>query len=279
MVRAFEKFITVPEETGMVMVMEKEFGPAGAADWAKLAAGVVDIVKCTFGTGALYDEDTLRQKNEIYKNAGFSTMIGGTLTEVAILSAGGYSKTHLHSYLQYAKSLGFAHIEFSDGTIYVPPEQRGDIIRLCINEGFTVISEVGKKDPKKDAQLRTEQRIALMKKDLENGSAMVIIEAREGGKGIGVMDRDGKVDFAELDVIIAAVGLENTMIEAPDKGQQQTIFMRYGPGANIGNVQPGDVMSVGALRAGLRGDTISALRKKTWEKYHSSVKAPDEYNL
>ncbi len=279
MVRAFENSITVPEETGIVMVIEKEFGPAGAEDWAKLTAGIVDIVKCTFGTGALYNEDILKQKNEIYKNAGISPMIGGTLTEVAILTAGGYSKTHLQRYLEYAKSLGFTHIEFSDGTIYVPDDKRGDIIKMCIDEGFTVISEVGKKDATKDALITTEKRIELMKKDLNNGSAMVIIEAREGGKGIGVMGKDGKVDFAELDILIDAVGMKNTMIEAPDKAQQQTIFMRYGPKANIGNVQPRDVMSVGALRGGLRGDTISALRKEDWEKYHAAENAPDEYTI
>ena len=279
MVRAFEEFITIPEENGIIMVIEKEFGSSGAADWAKLTAGIADIVKCTFGTAALYSEEVLIQKNEIYSRAGISPMIGGTLTEVAILNAGGYSKKHMQGYLQYAKSLGFTHIEFSDGTIYIPDDERGNIIKMCIDGGFTAISEVGKKDPKKDALITTEERIELMKKDIENGASMVIIEAREGGKGIGVMGKNGKVDFDELDVLVEAVGLENTMIEAPNKEQQQAIFMRYGPKANVGNVQPRDVMSAAALRGGLRGDTISALRKEDWQKYHSSEKAPDEYKI
>jgi len=277
MKRAFEAFITVPEETGIVMVIEKEFGPEGARDWASLTAGIVDIVKCTFGTGALYDENILKQKTDAYKEAGIRPMIGGTLTEVAILNAGGYSRGHLQEYLTYAKSMGFTHLEFSDGTIYVPDDKRGDIIQMCIDAGFTVISEVGKKDPKKDSLITTERRIELMKKDLENGSQLVIIEAREGGKGIGVMGKDGQVDFTELDILIDSIGLEKTMIEAPDKSQQQAIYMRYGPKANIGNVQPRDVLSVGALRGGLRGDTISALRKEDWVKYHSSEDAPVEY--
>jgi phosphosulfolactate synthase len=108
---------------------------------------------------------------------------------------------------------------------------------------------------------------------------MVIIEAREGGKGIGVMGKDGKVNFEELDVLINAVGLEKTMIEAPDKGQQQTIYMRYGAKANVGNIQPRDVMSTAALRAGLRGDTICTLRKEDWQKYHDAQKAPDDYRI
>jgi len=145
--------------------------------------------------------------------------------------------------------------------------------------GFKVISEVGKKDPKKDELLTIQHRIELMKQDLDSGSEMVIIEARESGKGIGVMGKAGEVLFAELDEIITAVGLENTMIEAPEKNQQQNIFMHYGPAANIGNVQPRDILSIGALRSGLRGDTISSLRLENWKKYHEQVGAPKEYQV
>ncbi len=278
MSRAFRDFISVPEETGTVMVIEKEFGPKGAKDWAEMAKGIVQIVKCTFGTGALYDEDILRKKNRAYRAYGISPMIGGTLTEVTILEAGGYSQSDLKVYLKYAKSLGFTYLEFSDGTIYIPDEHRKDIIKMCIDSGFTVISEVGKKDPKKDASISIQKRIELMNSDLKSGAQMVIIESRESGKGIGVMGKGGEVDFTELNKIIEAVGLGNTMIEAPEKSQQQTIFMEYGPKVSIGNVQPRDVLSVAALRSGLRGDTISALREEQWRKYNISVKAPNEYN-
>lgn len=279
MTRAFEKFINVPERTGIIMVIEKEFGPAGAKDWAGLTKGLVDIVKITFGTAALYDEDILKQKIRVYKDAGINPMMGGTLTEVAMLCAGGYTKDHIQKYLQYARGLGFTYIEFSDGTIYIPDDKREDIIKMCIDVGFKVISEVGKKDPKKDEPITTEKRIELMNQDLEDGSEMVIIESRESGKGIGVMGRSGEVDFTELDTILNAVGLDKTMIEAPEKNQQQAIYMKYGPGANIGNVQPKDAVAVAALRAGLRGDTISILRKEKWQKYHSAVKAPDDYKI
>ena len=275
--RAFRDHIEVKESSGTVMVIEKEFGPQGARDWASVAGPFADIVKTTFGTAALYEEKLLKAKIAAYNEAGIETMIGGTLTEVAILQAGGYSKAHLSGYLAYARSLGFTHLEFSDGSIFIPEENRRDIIRMCMDAGFRVISEVGKKDPRKDALLSREHRIELMNRDLESGAEMVILEARESGKGIGVMGQGGEVLFDELDLIIQAVGLENTMIEAPEKSQQQGIFMRYGPEANIGNVQPKDILSVGALRAGLRGDTIAALRRDIWRSYHRSVKAPEEY--
>jgi phosphosulfolactate synthase len=279
MTRAFEEHITIPEKFGTVMVIEKEFGPSGAKDWAAMAKSVADIVKVTFGTAALYDEKLLKEKIAVYNDAGISTMIGGTLTEVAILNAGGYKKSALQGYLEYAKAMGFSHLEFSDGSIYIPDKDRGEVIKTCKDAGFEVISEVGKKDPKKDELLTIQHRIQLMKQDLDSGAEMVIIEARESGKGIGVMGKAGEVLFAELDEIVNAVGLENTMIEAPEKGQQQNIFMHYGPAANIGNVQPRDILSVGALRSGLRGDTISSLRLDSWKSYHESVGAPKEYQV
>ena len=279
MTRAFKEFIPIPEETGKIMVLEKEFGPMGAQDWGKMARGLADIIKFTFGTAALYNEDVIKEKVTVYKNLGISPMIGGTLTEVAIMNAGGYEGNDFLNYLKYAKSLGFMYIEFSDGSIYIPEEKRKDIIKICLNEGFKVISEVGKKDPKKDAKITTSKRIELMQKDLQSGSELVIIEGRESGKGIGVMNKEGKVQFDELDKIIENVGLDKVMIEAPDKGQQQEIFMRYGPRANVGNIQPRDILSVGALRTGLRGDTISALRKNAWENYHAKQKAPEDYDI
>jgi len=279
MTRAFKEFIPIPEETGKIMVLEKEFGPMGAQDWGKMARGLADIIKFTFGTAALYNEDVIKEKVTVYKNLGISPMIGGTLTEVAIMNAGGYEGNDFLNYLKYAKSLGFMYIEFSDGSIYIPEEKRKDIIKICLNEGFKVISEVGKKDPKKDAKITTSKRIELMQKDLQSGSELVIIEGRESGKGIGVMNKEGKVQFDELDKIIENVGLDKVMIEAPDKGQQQEIFMRYGPRANVGNIQPRDILSVGALRTGLRGDTISALRKNAWKNYHAKQKAPEDYDI
>ena len=57
MARAFEKFIPVPKETGVIMIIEKEFGVDGAKDWVSIAKGHANIVKITFGTVRLYDEE------------------------------------------------------------------------------------------------------------------------------------------------------------------------------------------------------------------------------
>ena len=50
-----------------------------------------------------------------------------------------------------------------------------------------VLTEVGKKDPQKDHHFTAQDRVKLVKLDLEAGADKVIIEAREGGKGFGYL--------------------------------------------------------------------------------------------
>jgi phosphosulfolactate synthase len=44
--------------------------------------------------------------------------------------------------------------------------------------------------------------------------------------------------------------------EAPTKKQQAWMVNTFGTNVNLGNIQPNDVISLEALRSGLRGDTF-----------------------
>lgn len=79
-------------------------------------------------------------------------MPGGTLFEVA------YLKNKLDKYFEEAKDLGFEFIEISDGSINLSLDERSEIIENAIDEGFKVISEIGKKIQKliKNSHLKKE---------------------------------------------------------------------------------------------------------------------------
>lgn len=49
------------------------------------------------------------------------------------------------------------------------------------------------------------------------------------------------------------------VFEAPQKDQQAWLISRLGADVSLGNVPPGDVLALEALRRGLRGDTIHLL--------------------
>jgi phosphosulfolactate synthase len=238
-----------PRTNGLTMVLDKGLGLSATQDLMDVAADYVDSLKLTFGTSAFYDEEILREKVEIVTEAGVDIYPGGTFLEVAVWQ-GRYTE-----YLKRAGKLGFTAIEVSDGTLEMTDAQRSDCIKRALDAGFKVISEVGKKSP--DEEVATAEMHRLVAHDLDLGVSVVIVEAREGGTGIGIFDKSGAVEVDELDAIVAGVAdLDKIMWEAPLKNQQQYLILRFGPNVNLGNVPTVDILALEALRQGLRGDTL-----------------------
>lgn len=238
-----------PRTNGFTMVLDKGLGRHQTEDLMATASDYIDSLKLTFGTSAFYDESVLREKVEIVTSAGVDIYPGGTFLEVAVW------QNRYADYLKRAKELGFTAIEVSDGTMEMTDAQRADCIKRALDAGFKVVSEVGKKSP--DEKVATAEMHRQIAHDLELGAALVIVEAREGGKGIGVFDKSGAVDEGEVDAIVAGVAdLDKLMWEAPLKNQQQYMILRFGNNVSLGNIPTADILALEALRQGLRGDTL-----------------------
>ena len=238
-----------PRTSGLTMVLDKGLGSRVTKDLMDVAADYIDSLKLTFGTSAFYDDKVLRKKVDIVRGAGVDIYPGGTFLEVAVW------QDRYAEYLVRAKELGFTAIEVSDGTLEMSDAQRSDCIKRALDAGFKVITEVGKKSP--DEEVAAAEMHRLVALDLELGASVVIVEAREGGTGIGIFDKSGAVEVDELDAIASGVAdLDTIMWEAPLKNQQQYLILRFGPNVNLGNVPTTDVLALEALRQGLRGDTL-----------------------
>jgi phosphosulfolactate synthase len=238
-----------PRSNGFTMVLDKGLGRNATEDLMATAADYIDFVKFSFGTSAFYDEKVLREKVEIVTGAGVDIYPGGTFLEVTVW------QNRYADYLRRAQELGFTGIEVSDGTLNMTDEVRADCIKRALDAGFKVLSEVGKKSP--DEKVAAAEMHRLIAHDLELGATLVIVEAREAGKGVGVFDKSGAVDEAEVDRIVAGVAdLDKLMWEAPIKNQQQYMILRFGNNISLGNVPTTDVLAMEALRQGLRGDTL-----------------------
>jgi len=252
---------TKPREEGITMVIDKGIGLQSVKDLIQTAGDFIDIIKLTFGTSAFYDQNLLKEKNEIITSSRIDVMPGGTFLEVAVWQGA------FEQYLKKAKELGFSALEISDGTIDLDSTTRGDVIKKSIEAGFRVITEVGKKDPTEVLPISSVHQ--LISQDMENGAFKVIIEAREAGKGVGIYDQEGKIKEDEVDNIIAGVKDLNCLIwEAPLKYQQQALILRFGPNVNLGNIPEEEVLTLEALRQGLRGDTLKRayLERKDWQR-------------
>lgn len=206
------------------------------------------MLKLGFGTSALYAPGILPRKVDLAADHGVCVYPGGTFLEVAVLQG------RIPQFLGRARTLGFGAIEVSNGVVPVAGRVRRDVIQKARGMGFRVLAEVGSKDAGR--QPPAAELAAQAQADLEAGADYIICEARENGRGIGIYDGGGSIKEADVAVLAAAIPPERMVWEAPDKGQQQALMAWFGVNVNLGNVAPGDVLALEAMRTGLRADTM-----------------------
>lgn len=238
-----------PRVQGLSMVLDKGLGLAETKDLLDIAANHIDFIKLGFGTSALYADGILQAKISLVKAYGVDIYPGGTFFEVAA------AQDKVEPFLRLAHTIGFTAIEVSDGTINLSPEKRYEAITMAAEFGFKVLSEVGKKDP--DAQDTYYELGLQAARDLEAGAQWVIVEGREFGKNVVIYDSEGKVKESAIEEFLRWVKNPETLLwEAPLKEQQEALINRFGSNVNLGNIPPAEILSLEALRVGLRGDTL-----------------------
>ncbi len=241
-----------PRTSGLTMLIDKGLGLGEIRDLLNLAGDYIDFVKLGFGTSALYSNRVLEEKIHLVTSHGIDIYPGGTFLEVAIL------QDKLREYLAMARDFGFTAVEVSDGTIDLSLEARAEAINLAADMGFKVLSEVGKKDPNDEFEIK--DIVQLVNQDLANGSSHVIVEGRESGKSVGLYDKEGNIIMSDLEELVHSLSDASSLIwEAPLKEQQQELIIRFGPNVNIGNVNPHEVLALESLRVGLRADTLKTV--------------------
>lgn len=242
-----------PRNCGITMVLDKGLGLETAESLMNISGDYVDYLKFGWGTSIVHDSEIIKAKVEMYKNHDITPYTGGTLFELA------YKANKLTEFFDEAHELGFPAIEISDGSVNIHHNDKLNCIKRAVNEGFEVLSEVGKKDPNLDRELTLDERIKNMQEELDAGSSLVIVEAREGGKNIGIFDKSGNAKEDEIDAILDKIDAGKILWEAPNKDQQVFFILKLGNTVNLGNVSSEDITSLETLRQGLRGDTVGKI--------------------
>ncbi len=233
-----------PRESGLTMVMDKGLSLREAEDMVQISGDYIDLLKLGFGTSLI--TPGLKEKLKIYKDAGFKVYFGGTMFEAFVIRGA------FDEYRKYLDLFGMEYAEVSDGSIVLPHDKKLEYISK-LSEQVTVLSEVGAKTT--DIPIPDSVWVGYMKSELEAGSWKVIGEARESGT-IGLYHKDGSANRSLIDDIIQHVDINNVIWEAPNKAQQAWFIKLLGANVNVGNIAPNEVISLEALRLGLRGDTF-----------------------
>ena len=173
-------------------------------------------------------------------------VIGGTFLEAV------WSKGKVDEYKAWLTDLGLTHVEVSDGVIELPREEKLALID-DLSRDFTVLSEVGSKDA--DIVYPPFKWVEWIKEEREAGAWKVITEARESGTA-GIFHKSGEMKTGLIDEIVHDIPLDELMFEAPTKSAQAWFVNRFGPGVNLGNIPPEEVIPLETLRLGLRADTF-----------------------
>jgi phosphosulfolactate synthase len=239
-----------PRSGGLTSVLDKGLGYYAALDLVEQAGEYIDLVKLGWGTARLIPEEIIKKKVELFTGNGISVCNGGTFLELA------YRQGKAGEFFQSARGLGLNVIEVSNGVVSIAGDAKGKLIAEARSRGFDVLSEIGRKDPGEDARLSLAERIEEAQRDMEAGATKIIIEAREGGKGLGIYDDRGDVKEDMVTSLVEAIGLDNIVFEAPEKNQQTYLILTLGINVNLGNIRPDDVIPLETLRRGLRGDTL-----------------------
>lgn len=235
------------------MVLDKGLGLETAESLMNISGEYVDYLKFGWGTSIVHEQDIIKAKVEMYMDHDITPYTGGTLFELA------YMNDKLDEFFTEARELGFPAIEISDGSTNINHDDKLNCIKRAKQEGFEVLSEVGKKNPELDKELSIDERIGYMQEELDAGSSLVIVEAREGGKNIGIFDKAGNAKEDEIDMILDKIDADRILWEAPNKDQQVFFILKLGNTVNLGNVSSDDITSLETLRQGLRGDTVGRI--------------------
>ena len=237
-------------EDGITMMLDKGMGPNMVEDFLEISGLYVDLAKLGWGTSAIHERELIKYKVDTYLSNDIIPYPGGTLFELA------YIKGKFDEFLTEADELGFKAIEISDGTVDITPVERERIIGEVKEVGFMALTEVGKKDPKKDHNFTALDRVKLVKLDLDAGADKVIIEGREGGKDLGIYNGNGDVKEEDVQVLGDNLDVAKLIWEAPQKNQQAFLILKFGSNVNLGNISPDEITALETMRRGLRGDTL-----------------------
>jgi phosphosulfolactate synthase len=233
-----------PRNHGLTMVMDKGLSLEEARNFLSVAAPHVDVLKLGFGTS--FVTPRLREKIELYQSHNIPVYFGGTLFEAFLV------RNQLDEYIKVVKDYGITYMEVSDGSITIPHAEKCGYIEKLAKLGL-VLSEVGSKDA--EHIIPPYKWIELMRAELGAGASYVIAEARESGN-VGIYRGSGEVREGLVQEILTQIPAEKIIWEAPQKAQQLYFLELIGCNANLGNLAPHEVISLEAMRIGLRGDTF-----------------------
>jgi phosphosulfolactate synthase len=241
-----------PRTAGITMITDKGMSAGETKDFLSVAANYVDIAKLAFGTPVVTNH--LKEKIEIYHSHNVPVYFGGILFEAYII------RNQFEDYLRMIQEYEIKYMEVSDGSINITHAEKCGYIEKLTKYGV-VMGEIGSKDKDREHITPPYKWIELINAELSAGASYIIAESRESGT-VGIYRDSGEVREGLVQEILTKIPAEKIIWEAPRKEQQLYFLQLLGCNANLGNIAPHEVISLEAMRLGLRGDSFHFFLEK-----------------
>ncbi len=249
-----------PRKSGLTHVIDKGCTLASLHDVLGSVARWIDVWK--FGWGSSYLDPCVRPKVAALKTARVLTCTGGTLMEIA------WQQGQTEGFFDFALDIGFDCVEVSDGATAMPLDEKRRLIARARSLGFVVMAEVGSKDPARIAS--PDDWLEEIEGDVEAGAHWIVAEGRESGTA-GLYDGSGGVRQSLVHTLARSPHARRIIYEAPQRAQQSFLLRLVGGDVNIGNVQVDEVMSLEALRLGLRADSSGTVGEQAHARHERDL--------
>ena len=235
-----------PRTAGLTMVVDWGMGLNRQRDLQDSSGPYIDFAKVAVGVSRLLPGPLLEEKIDSYLATGIEPFPGGQYLEYA------EREGKLERYFEAVAEAGYRWVEVSDNLLPATAAWKQATIRRAREEfGLNVLGEVGRKEGLENPiPLADNARICL-----EAGARLILLEAAELLAG-------DAATAAAVEEIVETAGPEKVMFELPGPWiggvtasdvhrLRRDLIDRCGTEVNIGNVAPGDLMSLEAYRRGL----------------------------
>lgn len=241
-----------PRSNGITMMMDGGLPIRYFQDVIQSSHQYIDFVKFGWGTGVV--TETLHRKIDCLQCHDIAFYFGGTLFEKHVLQG------QFDGFRAFCHECSCRYVEVSNGTIDLSNSEKAAYIRKLSRE-FSVISEVGFKDPDRSGNLPPHRWIECINEDLDSNAVLVTLESRESGRS-GICRANGELRYGLIEELLACtVQPDRLLFEAPTTALQAYFVRRLGPNVNMANIAASDVIGLETLRLGLRADTLSCFEE------------------
>jgi phosphosulfolactate synthase len=216
---------------------------------AHLMAGL----KLSMACWMVANEAVSRQKLAAARAHGVATVAGGGPFEVALCQG------RLPAYLDLCADMGFTGIEAGKGFTDVPVDPAA-VASMADERGLELQFELGSKHAGTFTEDTVEALVADGRRWLDAGALLLVVEARESARGVGVFDDRGRFRPRPAEVLATAFGLHRVVFEAPTKASQFALLDHFGCQVRLGNVRLEELLRVEIYRRGLHADAYAKPR-------------------